>query len=381
MMLTDQHSILGGIMRIGLPWLAFTFGLILLAIGAFFSTNAIRCLQNPLGEIDLAFVCAQTGDAVLFPSHIRALALLKASDSYNVNRPIEALAAIEKAQALSPGIDVNKRTLGALYFAAGNIYAGNDQVGISMVYYDRAIEHDPTNFGALRKRAYNNMQMKRWDAAIADYNLLVETEPAFTIGYYNRGFAQLQLENHGSALRDFTSALKVDPNYAQALEQRAALYLKQDNYAAAREDAAELLTKDNNSVFAHETEARALIGLKKFDDALVSIRKLEDIAGSSTALEYMRVTAFIGKKDCPNSMESIDRVLRSASKFAPGYELRGTLKLYCAKDARGALVDYEQAQALGQKGMEEKIERTRALIPQPVTLSAPLRNMRPLGPR
>lgn len=54
-----------------------------------------------------------------------------------------------------------------------------------------------------------------YDAAISDFNRVLELEPHNSVAYFNRGSTYDSMGAHDQAIADFAKALELDPNHAE----------------------------------------------------------------------------------------------------------------------------------------------------------------------
>ena len=87
--------------------------------------------------------------------------------------------------------------------------------------------------GARNGRANTNRAMKRYEAALTDYDEVIRYNPKFVAGYFNRALVLIDLNKPDDAMRDLNEAIALDKDYAGAYAQRGLLHEK----SGAREQA------------------------------------------------------------------------------------------------------------------------------------------------
>ena len=71
-----------------------------------------------------------------------------------------------------------------------------------------------------RERAHKRFQDKKYEEAIADYNMAIALDPDYVDAYYRLGLAKFQLEQHEEAIVDFDKALDINPDNAEVYYAR-----------------------------------------------------------------------------------------------------------------------------------------------------------------
>lgn len=57
---------------------------------------------------------------------------------------------------------------------------------------------------------------KHYAKAVEGYSRAIELNPKKAVYYANRAFAQMRLEQYGAAILDATAAIELDPTYVKA---------------------------------------------------------------------------------------------------------------------------------------------------------------------
>lgn len=351
----------------------------LAALGGAYSWPAVQCIENPLGELDLTEPCETTVALAHVPSNFKAAAYLKLADAYGTGKPVEALAAAENALRLNPDSPISKEKLGQFYMFVAGWHERRQESGVALLYYDKTLEIDPENFGALRKRAFNHFVRKNCPQAITDYTALIKVEP-IPAAYHNRGYCYEQTGNLRDAITDYSYALNMQPDFLSALERRAHSYYETRDFAAAFKDAESALQIDERKIFPHTIKIRALVGLRRSDEALKALNDAELLAGENGYFAFARAMFLERRRAYREAVIELDRAVALAPNYGAAFAQRAWIKWQYLNDLEGALADYKTAGKLGEKVSENQ----RAIIhklrsPQPdSTLARPF-NSRPSG--
>ena len=131
-----------------------------------------------------------------------------------------------------------------LFWAAAEAQQlGDYDTGISLI--TQAIERDSTNNHLYYFRSDMEDEAGYTEAAIADINRYVETNPELAYGYYVRGWIK---DKHGvsddEAIEDYTMSIALDPKYDYSYLCRGQIYLRQGKEDLARADFENVLKLD-----------------------------------------------------------------------------------------------------------------------------------------
>lgn len=110
--------------------------------------------------------------------------------------------------------------------------------------YSTAIALAPADPRAYNDRAFAHILVKKFEAAVEDYDKSLSLDYESWIGndvaratpYNNRGGAKLELGKHAEALIDLTKALELNPNYADAYSHRVEVHKMLGQYEEALKD-------------------------------------------------------------------------------------------------------------------------------------------------
>jgi tetratricopeptide (TPR) repeat protein len=86
--------------------------------------------------------------------------------------------------------------------------------------YNQVLDLDPQEAGALNNRGNAEAGLGDWEAAIADYETAADLDPNFALARVNQGLALYQVDRSDEALTVLRSVVRKYPNFPDA---RAAL--------------------------------------------------------------------------------------------------------------------------------------------------------------
>lgn len=88
--------------------------------------------------------------------------------------------------------------------------------------------------------AYNNRGfafglLRRFHAAIADFDTAINLNPKYAIAFNNRAVAYRMLGKEDAAIKDFEAAIEIDPDYLEAVLGKAISHRNLGDYASAHD--------------------------------------------------------------------------------------------------------------------------------------------------
>ena len=91
-------------------------------------------------------------------------------------------------------------------------------------FLSEAILLDPKNVSAYLEKGYVLLDLKRYEEALAVYDLAVRLDPANAIIHNRRGFALLNLKQYPQTLQAIDQALTCDPSLGRAWLNKAVVF-------------------------------------------------------------------------------------------------------------------------------------------------------------
>ena len=133
--------------------------------------------------------------------------------------------------------------------------------------FDRALALDPDSRPILNNRAIALLAAERWERAVEAYDALLARAPEHAGAWNDRGLALKKLGRADEALASFDRALAARPGFADALNNRGVLLKEQKRFAEALDayDAALALKPDYAD--AHHNRGNVLAELDRQDEA------------------------------------------------------------------------------------------------------------------
>lgn len=184
----------------------------------------------------------------------------------------------------------------------------------------------PGDADALLARGVAQQDQDKIDAAAADFETVLKTDPRNKLALlYRGGLKQWNRDDPGGALADYDAALAVDPRFVMALLRRADLRM-------------------NTDIAAAERDARAAIAIAPDNSAA-----------------WMELGSVMETQERPKEAFAIyDQIIRKDPKDALIVAYRGVMRLWL-EDPAGALRDADAAIAIDPRMAYGQIARGRAL--------------------
>jgi tetratricopeptide (TPR) repeat protein len=226
----------------------------------------------------------------------------------------EALTDLDRAIALRPYQPVfhhargrTRQQLGDLAGALTDFNVTIDRKPHAAVYDDRAEVH----------RCLGN-----YLAALQDCDNAIKLNPKLISAYFRRGLTYTEFGDLELALADYTKTIDCDPEYIQAYIQRSWIYFRQDDYSRAKRDCHSAITLDEGCFWANYVlgVVNSLLGLK--NNALTNFTRAIEIFPNYVSARYHRGILHHDLGDIPKAM-----------------------------------VDFEQARSIQDKGLERLVDR------------------------
>jgi tetratricopeptide (TPR) repeat protein len=106
---------------------------------------------------------------------------------------------------------------GDISFVDGGNLFKDGQYERAAEYYSDTVEKNPRHGGALRGIANSNVQLKRYDKAMAAIERAIQLQPKFGGNYAIRGIIYDHAGRHRQAMEDYEKSLIMDPEVADGM--------------------------------------------------------------------------------------------------------------------------------------------------------------------
>ncbi len=137
------------------------------------------------------------------------------------------------------------------YNNRGVTYKNLKRYEAALADYGRAIELDSSYATAYSNRGLTYADLQRYEAALADYGRAIELDLSYASAYSNRGSTYAALQRYEAALADYGRAIELDPSYAKAYSNRGTTYAALQRYEAALADYGRAIELDPSDAKAY----------------------------------------------------------------------------------------------------------------------------------
>jgi len=111
------------------------------------------------------------------------------------------------------------------------------------------------------------------DRAIADFDGVIQVDPAYSPAYYHRGIAYERRELYDQAIADFSKVVEINPRHGFAFDALARIYLKTGRYTLALGDAERAVSLDPLDERFLDTRAHIYEALGRTREAIADYRR------------------------------------------------------------------------------------------------------------
>ncbi|MGB7000555.1 MAG: tetratricopeptide repeat protein, partial [Halobacteriota archaeon] len=122
------------------------------------------------------------------------------------------------------------------YSLRAQALVGLKQFDKAVENFNEAIEHNPKNDDAYKRRGDAYRRLEQYERAIEDYNMAIELNPNYAAAHNNRGIAFRKLNQLERAIEDYNMAIELNPEHALAYHNRGLAYRRLEQYERAIED-------------------------------------------------------------------------------------------------------------------------------------------------
>lgn len=172
-----------------------------------------------------------------------------------------------------------------------------------------AITSNPKVAWAYHSRGLGYHGLKRYDAAIADFDKAIELLPDYAEAYNSRGISRSATGNLAASTSDFDVALRIRPKYPNALNNRAANAFLANDLPAAIADYTTVLALEPTHALAWTNRGLAHAKLGNAERALEDLNVAIEIDGKIIAAYKFRAQVLEYKGDKAGAFADYRRVL------------------------------------------------------------------------
>ncbi|MFN0202397.1 MAG: tetratricopeptide repeat protein [Bacteroidia bacterium] len=189
---------------------------------------------------------------------------------------------------------------------------------------------------------------------IIGYTQQIRKSPRNAELYYNRGVIYTILQDNVAAIHDFNMALDLEPALADAYRNRATVYIKLKEYEKSLEDCNMCIKLFPQSADAYYNRATVYYQLKKYPAALKDWGKVIELQSGNGEAYFHRGNTYLALQNYNQALADFDIAARIKPDYADEWIQRGQAKMQL-KDYEGALADFEKASEMGTKNYNSQL--------------------------
>ncbi len=308
--------------------------------------SALRERPGHENEAIEAFTAALKVDPNQAIAHTSLGLLLK----QKAGRGDEAIQHLREAARLEPAMSINWSNLARAQYELN--YQADATASIN-----RALALDARNFAAYQVRADLHLLNNEWEAALADYEKVLEINPRYPEVLLQVGAMRYQRKaDYDGAIAALDQVIAQAPNYAIAYGYRSASLLEKKNLEAAAADIERAIKLEPNT--AWYWGLRGEIKLRQEDpaSALPDFEHVLSLTPQDERTLIQRGLAHFELSELEPAMRDVEQAVAINARSPYSHSLRGRLR-QLAGDQAGAIADFTSAIALGLTGSPSYFER------------------------
>ena len=195
---------------------------------------------------------------------------------------------------------------GEAYHKRGGAYVNLRQFEAALADCNKVVELNP-GAATYANRGSVYSSLAQFDAALADFNKAIELNPKHPAVYYNRGNAYIHLKQYKPAIADCSKAITLDPKFINADINRSNAYNSLKQHDAALADCNKVIELDPNNANAYNCRGIAHNGLKQHESAIANYSKAIELNPNYT-------TAYINRSVSYNDLAQYEAALADLNK-------------------------------------------------------------------
>lgn len=218
---------------------------------------------------------------------------------------------------------------------------------------DRFIKSSPDNPEHYFKRAGYYIELRDYNAALADINKSIElTKGENAAPFYKRGSIYERMEQYDKAIQDFTFVIEKMPNWEWGYNDRAMVYTSMKKFDLAEKDFKKAieLKPDWSVVYVNMGVMYNDMGQPEkaitFYEKALTLNKFDSMVYNNLGVIYRE------KREYQKAIAYFDQAIQYYPKYFNAYRNRADAKNFSG-DTEGACQDLKTAAALGDEKSAE----------------------------
>jgi len=274
--------------------------------------------------------------------HVSANAVSDGDNAFNRKNWDEAIAFYNHAIQVNPNNEYAHKKRGL-------IYVQQDRQDLALADFNQAIRLRPDDSDALDQRLNVYNHLGQYAIALQDADEEVRLKPGDAHAFLNRGIVYTNLGQYARAIQDFDQAIKLVPDGAGYFYYRGLAFEKLGDYAHAVDSYTQTInrTPNNANFLIVRCRTRAEWG-RQLDDAMDDCNKAIQLIPNSGSALNSRGFVYFRMKKYAAAIADYSAALVLSPKLASSLYVRGLAKLKSG-DAAGGNADIAAGTAIDAK--------------------------------
>lgn len=189
---------------------------------------------------------------------------------------------------------------------------------------------------------------KKFEPAVADFNIAIALSPEYTKAYYNRGVAYLELGKPDLAIEDFSKTIELNPKHIQAYQKRASAYTDMRDFDKALNDFDKAIELDPGDANSYKNQGLIYVDLGKFSLANRSFSTSIQLNPEDGDAYYNRAVLYVNMQQYDRALSDFSKALKINPNDADSFLNRGNV-YSSQKKYDAAMADYSNAIKINPK--------------------------------
>ena len=192
---------------------------------------------------------------------------------------------------------------------------GNYQAAIAQ--YNLILATNPNDVQALMERGITYARLGDHERAIGDYTAAIYQERDNALIYYNRGLSYDALGQTELALADYDHSIRHDSQYAYSWNNRGSVYASLGKWAQAVQDYTQAITLDPTYATAYNNRAIAYVNLGQVEQAQADYKIALELDPTYQDASYNYGIFMYKQGDYQGAMNAFHAVIQSDAEKTP----------------------------------------------------------------
>lgn len=220
---------------------------------------------------------------------------------------------------------------------------------------------------AYQARGVWQAQLKNYNAAIADFTHVIESDPTHILAYSSRGTAYSHMGRHEESISDWLSVSELRPKWTKPFWCIADEYVSMKEFASAINFYSEAIKCDPENVTTYQQRAHAYAKIDLYEQAIVDLNSALQLEKSRSLYEE-RAYLYTRLEQYNRAISDMNNAIAFDVKNVVNYEKRAAIFL---KMGEAACAKTDMLLAKRLKREAEEREREAIYDSNPATESTP----------